>query len=276
MTPSSWGWQSQSWQWWRHLRIDGNNAIVTRTTTASWWWRGGPRIHDDNYPIARRATMPTWGWQQHHCDEGNNVVCILRATPPLLQGQQHLLHNSKNACTLTMATPQSSWGWQSQLQQWQRHLRIDPSNSMPGTGLRRMQRRDCWQCLGPKMYTPHKKVNNTIGTMKIQLNIDHLKHPEQLERYAQIRKCIYWKSSWTIWKKIKNTNLIDQMIFFLVPTPWRRNRTDMVAQTENINCNRKMFIICSFLCLGPFSFPMHCKHLPRSYWIDLHWYQPSW
>ncbi len=86
-----------------------------------------------------------WGqqhqwWQQCHCNKGNNASlrmvtmplqqgqqshCGSRATMPLLQGQQCQLGNSKDTYKSTIATTPLSWGRQLQLQQRQRHLRID-------------------------------------------------------------------------------------------------------------------------------------------------------
>jgi hypothetical protein len=133
-TPSRWGQQLPSQQWWRCLRINGKNAIATKATMPLWWQWGCLRIDDDKDTIVMRAMMPAWGqwWchhnkgnnaimdqgQQRHCYEGNNTSLTTTRTPAHWQLQQHYCHeannpngiNGKDACaSMVMAPLQRGW-----------------------------------------------------------------------------------------------------------------------------------------------------------------------
>ncbi len=133
-TPLSWGWQLQLWQLQRHLLIDGNNAIKTRTTMPAWWqatratmlaqqWRRPQRINDSNNTIVTRATIAIvttaktpahWRHQCHHNksnnaslmtrNEGDNASLTMAEMPVHQQWQWCHHDNGKDSCTLTMAT----------------------------------------------------------------------------------------------------------------------------------------------------------------------------
>ncbi len=79
---------------------------------------------------------------------------------------------------------------------------------------------------------------------------------------------------WMIWLKKERMHFVNRMAVHLDVTAWRRRRKEIAAWTENINGNRKISIIRSFLRPRPSSFSMHHKHSLRSCWIDLCWVQP--